>query len=509
MKFEDLGLSDPVLRAIAEAGYTEPTPIQAKAIPVALMGRDILGIAQTGTGKTAGFALPIIEILSEGRARARMPRALVLAPTRELAAQVAENFSTYSRHTRLTMALLIGGVSMDEQKEKLERGVDVLIATPGRLLDLFERFGILLADTKTLVIDEADRMLDMGFIPDVERIVALLPKIRQTLFFSATMPPEVRRLADEMLINPKEISVAPPATTAENVEQHLAIVGPRDKGKAIRALIKGESVENAIIFCNRKRDVDEVFKSLQRDGYDVARLHGDLDQGTRTETLAKFKQGQVRLLVASDVAARGLDVIGLSHVFIFDPPFNPDDYVHRIGRTGRAGKNGRAFMLATPDDAKYIAAIEERIGKTIPRVEPEGIHTAELGEVEERGGRGRRGRGGARNRGDGDRDHDRKSETSADSPAKAADEQAEDDSDKTAAVDSGGQDTGPETADKPKRKRSRGGRGRRRKKSAEAGDRNENRPAKSGDGKSGGKSGNGSTPEEHLPAFLLRPARTE
>jgi superfamily II DNA/RNA helicase len=386
--FADLGLSPDLLTAVADAGYTTPTPIQAQAIPHVLMGRDVLGCAQTGTGKTAGFTLPMIDILASGRARARMPRTLILEPTRELAAQVAVAFETYGKKHKLSMALVIGGESMADQERKLDRGVDVLIATPGRLLDLFDRGKILLSDIKILVIDEADRMLDMGFIPDIERIVSMLPKARQTLFFSATMPPEIRRLADAFLTNPKEITVAPPASTAVNVAQHLLMVDELDKRAMLRRLIEQEDVKNAIIFCNRKRDVDILFKSLHKHGFDVVALHGDMAQVKRTETLEKFRANQVRLLVASDVAARGLDIQGLSHVFNFDVPIHAEDYVHRIGRTGRAGNLGRAFTFATADDGRNVAAITKLIGKDIPLMTLDGFTHPSF---DEEGGR-RRGR---------------------------------------------------------------------------------------------------------------------
>src|SRR5690348_4763992 len=376
MIFSELGLGPEVLRAVEDAGYTQPTPIQEQAIPWVLMGRDVLGCAQTGTGKTASFTLPMIDMLASGRARARMPRSLILEPTRELATQVSENFELYGKYNKLNMALLIGGESFTDQLKKLDRGVDVLIATPGRLLDLFERGKILLSDVKILVIDEADRMLDMGFIPDVERIVGLLPRIRQTLFFSATMPPEIRRLADAFLMNPKEISVAPPASPAATVAQHLITVDPDDKREALRRLIRSEDVKNAIIFCNRKRDVDILHRSLTRHGFNAAALHGDMPQSKRTETLERFKDGAIRLLVASDVAARGLDIQGMSHVFNFDVPIHAEDYVHRIGRTGRAGREGRAFTLATPEDGRFVEAIQQLIGKAIPPVEVPGVDTA-------------------------------------------------------------------------------------------------------------------------------------
>ncbi|WP_119458583.1 DEAD/DEAH box helicase [Rhodospirillaceae bacterium SYSU D60014] len=390
MTFDDLGLSPELLRAIGDVGYTKPTPIQSQAIPIVLMGRDVLGCAQTGTGKTASFTLPMIEILAAGRAKARMPRSLILEPTRELAAQVAENFELYGKYHKLNMALLIGGESFTDQEKRLDRGVDVLIATPGRLIDLFERGKILMSDVRTLVIDEADRMLDMGFIPDVERIVSLLPKIRQTLFFSATMPPEIRRLADAFLMNPKEITVAPPASPATTVTQGIAIVDEREKREALRRLIGTEQIKNALIFCNRKRDVDILHKSLTRHGFSAAALHGDLSQSMRTETLEKFKRDEITLLVASDVAARGLDIIALSHVFNFDVPIHAEDYVHRIGRTGRAGREGRAFTLATPSDGKFVEAINALIGKEIPRIEIEGMDSLEFEEGDDRRRRGRR-----------------------------------------------------------------------------------------------------------------------
>ncbi len=366
--FADLGLSDDILKAIDDVGYTTPTPIQEQAIPYVLQMRDVLGCAQTGTGKTAGFTLPMIEILATGRARARMPRSLILEPTRELATQVAENFRTYGKYHNLNMALLIGGEDMGPQIKLLERGVDVLIATPGRLIDLFERGRIMLNDIKIFVIDEADRMLDMGFIPDIEKIAKLLPPMKQTLFFSATMPPEIRKLADKFLSNPKTVTVSPPASTAVNINQSLvALPSGNDwqKREALRLLLRGENVQNAFIFCNRKRDVASLHKSLLKHGFSAGALHGDLDQSTRTATLDSFRAGDIDLLVCSDVAARGLDIADVSHVFNFDVPFNAEDYVHRIGRTGRAGKTGRAFTLATPDESKLVQAIETLIKKDI------------------------------------------------------------------------------------------------------------------------------------------------
>src|SRR6266852_4604851 len=378
MKFNELGLSPELLQAVLDAGYTNPTPIQQQAIPVVATGRDVLGCAQTGTGKTAGFTLPMIDILAAGRARARMPRSLILEPTRELAAQVSNAFETYGKHHKLSMALLIGGESFSDQERKLDRGVDVLIATPGRMLDLFERGKILLSEVRILVIDEADRMLDMGFIPDVEKIVGLLPKQRQTLFFSATMQPEIRRLGDAFLSDPVEIAVTPPTSPAATVRQSLVVVAAENKRDALRRLIASEDVKNALIFCNRKRDVDILQRSLSRYGLDAAALHGDMPQPKRTETLERFKNGEIRLLVASDVAARGLDIQGLSHVFNFDVPYHAEDYIHRIGRTGRAGKPGRSFTLAAPEDGKAVAAIETLIGNGIPLATAADIDPAEL-----------------------------------------------------------------------------------------------------------------------------------
>lgn len=368
--FADLGLSDDILRAIKDVGYETPTPIQEQAIPLVLQMRDVLGCAQTGTGKTAGFVLPMLEILGAGRARARMPRSLILEPTRELAAQVAENFEIYGKYHKLSMALLIGGETMDTQIKNLDRGVDVLIATPGRMLDLFERGKIMLNDIKIFVIDEADRMLDMGFIPDIEKISGILPQMRQTLFFSATMPPEIRKLADRFLSNPKTVTVAPPATTSSTITQSFITIPTNSdwqKREALRVLLRRETVQNAFIFCNRKRDVDTLCRSLQKHGFNVGALHGDMDQSTRTETLEKFKKNELTLLVCSDVAARGLDIDTVSHVFNFDVPFSADDYVHRIGRTGRAGRTGIAYTLTTPDEDKLVAAVEALIKTTVKR----------------------------------------------------------------------------------------------------------------------------------------------
>ena len=446
MNFSDLGLGDGVLKAVEDAGYSTPTPIQEKAIPVVLMGRDILGCAQTGTGKTASFTLPMIDILDAGRAKARMPRSLILEPTRELAAQVADNFDTYGKYHKLSKALLIGGSSMNEQMKVIDRGPDVLIATPGRLLDLFDRGRLLMTDVKTLVIDEADRMLDMGFIPDVEKIVSLISPMRQTLFFSATMPPEIRRLADKFLMNPKEISVAPPASTAETVTQGLVVVshgdgrrpgaGHKEKRVALRALIAREEVRDALIFCNRKRDVGVVHRSMVKHGFSAGQLHGDMSQPARMETLEKFKNAEFTYMVCSDVAARGLDIPALSHVFNFDVPTHAEDYVHRIGRTGRAGKEGHAYTIAVPEDGKYLEAISRLIGKEIPPIELDGLKSAQPQKVSEtdikvEGNEGRdrnRNRGRNRSRNNSDRNRGRNDDNR---PQKATDNTPKKDSRQT------------------------------------------------------------------------------
>src|ERR1700726_2583344 len=368
MSFSKLGLSDKVLAAVEATGYTTPTPIQEQAIPHVLARRDVLGIAQTGTGKTAAFVLPMLTMLAQGRARARMPRTLILEPTRELAAQVEESFNKYGAKQKLNVALIIGGVSFDNQDSKLTRGVDVLIAPPGRLLDHSERGRLLLTGVELLVIDEADRMLDMGFIPDIERICKLVPFTRQTLFFTATMPPEIARITETFLHNPVKIEVSRPATTAVGVSQFQVPVGrePHDKRELLRRLLRdAKDLQNAIIFCNRKREVALLYKSLQKHGFSVGALHGDMDQSARTAALDQFRKGEIPLLVASDVAARGLDIPAVSHIFNFDVPHHADDYVHRIGRTGRAGRSGTAITLVTPADRKAVDAIEKLIGRTI------------------------------------------------------------------------------------------------------------------------------------------------
>ncbi len=399
--FSDLNLDPRVLLAIEATGYTTPTPIQAGAIEPALQGRDVLGIAQTGTGKTAAFTLPMITLLGKGRARARMPRSLVLAPTRELAAQVAENFDTYAKGSRLKKALLIGGVSFKEQDRLIDRGVDVLIATPGRLIDHHERGKLLLTGVEIMVVDEADRMLDMGFIPDIERIFEMTPFTRQTLFFSATMAPEIERITNKFLSNPVKIEVERQNTTSQTITQLLVEHEPKskamtakDKREILRAIIDRDRaladnpLRNAIIFCNRKVDVDVVAKALKKDGYNAEPIHGDLEQSHRTRTLDGFRDGSITFLVASDVAARGLDIPNVSHVFNYDVPSHAEDYVHRIGRTGRAGKTGLAYTISVPSDRKYLDAIEALVKETIPRGEnpwaaPEARPARDEAEAEE------------------------------------------------------------------------------------------------------------------------------
>jgi len=412
MSFSHLGLSEKVLAAVAATGYKTPTPIQDQAIPHVLAHRDVLGIAQTGTGKTAAFTLPMLTLLEKGRARARMPRTLILEPTRELAAQVEESFAKYGANHKLNVALIIGGVSFDDQDTKLMRGVDVLIATPGRLLDHFERGRLLLTGVELLVIDEADRMLDMGFIPDIERICKLVPFTRQTLFFTATMPPEIRRITEQFLHNPVRVEVARPASTLATTAQLLVKSGREDHAKrdTLRRLIRSaEGLQNAIVFCNRKRDVATLFRSLKRHEFPVQALHGDMDQPARTAALDQFRKGEVTLLVASDVAARGLDIPEVSHIYNFDVPFHADDYVHRIGRTGRAGRSGTAITLVCgSNDVKAVAAIEKLIGLTIPYMDAPAGSAAETETPAEaprpsgsrrhgeRHAHGRRGRGPAR-----------------------------------------------------------------------------------------------------------------
>jgi superfamily II DNA/RNA helicase len=387
MSFSHLGLSEKVLSAVAASGYTTPTPIQEQAIPHVLARQDVLGIAQTGTGKTAAFTLPMLTMLEKGRARARMPRTLILEPTRELAAQVQESFIKYGVNHKLNVALIIGGVSFDDQDAKLTRGVDVLIATPGRLLDHHERGKLLMTGVELLVIDEADRMLDMGFIPDIERICKLVPFTRQTLFFTATMPPEIRRITEQFLHNPVRVEVARPASTLATTAQRLVKTGrdPHEKRDTLRRLIRSaEGLTNAIVFCNRKREVATLHRSLVSHGFSAIALHGDMDQSARTAALEAFRRGEIKLLIASDVAARGLDIPAVSHVFNFDVPHHPDDYVHRIGRTGRAGRSGTAITIVAPIDGKAVAAIEKLTGQTIEWAGEPAPAAREAGEPRQR-----------------------------------------------------------------------------------------------------------------------------
>ena len=509
MTFDELALDPRVLEAVKATGYTTPTPIQEQAIPPALEGRDVLGIAQTGTGKTASFSLPMITRLAKGRARARMPRSLVLCPTRELAAQVAENFESYSKGMKLNMALLIGGVSFGDQDKKIDRGVDVLIATPGRLLDHFGRGKLMLNGIDIMVVDEADRMLDMGFIPDIEKIFSLTPFTRQTLFFSATMAPEIQRITDTFLQNPVMVKVEQTSKAADTVAQSLHHVEssrkdglPGAKRQKLRDLIvaEGDSVTNAIIFCNRKRDISTLHRSLEKHGMDVASLHGDLDQRVRMQTLDAFRDGKVKLLVASDVAARGLDIPDVSHVFNFDVPTHSEDYVHRIGRTGRAGRSGKAFTLTTKPEQKYLDNIEKMLGGPIPVGDAAPVPVPEVADEipsepkdvvkKERTKRVSRGRSSRRGEEVG-KDDARRDET--DKPevgeeVKAVEPKAE------AAVE-------PVVADeKPERRARRGNRGERDQEKPRG---RENRNSGNNSNNTGGRGPRGLG--DHMPAFMLIP----
>jgi superfamily II DNA/RNA helicase len=527
MTFNELGLSDKVLAAVEAAGYSTPTPIQAEAIPVVLELKDVCGIAQTGTGKTASFVLPMLTRLEQGRARARMPRTLILEPTRELAAQVEENFNKYGINHKLNVALLIGGVSFDEQLKKLDRGVDVLIATPGRLLDLFGRGRLLMSGVEILVIDEADRMLDMGFIPDIEKICKLIPPSRQTMMFSATMPPEIQRLADMFLRNPVRIEVAKPASTAKTVTQLLAAAGreAQDKRDVLRRLIRSaEDLKNGIIFCNRKRDVQVVWRSLEKHGFSVGALHGDMEQRARMAMLDGFRGNKLTLLVASDVAARGLDIPDVSHVFNYDVPIHSEDYVHRIGRTGRAGRSGTAITLVTELDGKHLAAIERLTGDKIPWIGPsldelppsEGASREHDGERRGRGGRG--GRGEAREDGrrrDGRRGPRREeapveanAEEAAAAPAPRREKSRSENAPRATEASRGGERRSPrsEAAGERKGGRPEGGR------TPRPGD--DLGPVRAGDRFAARRGRDDDAGEEtpvglgdHVPAFLLRPVR--
>jgi superfamily II DNA/RNA helicase len=504
MSFSNLGLSPNVVSAVEAAGFETPTPIQANAIPIAVTGRDVLGIAQTGTGKTASFVLPMLTRLERGRARARMPRTLILEPTRELAAQVAEAFELLGKNHKLTVALLIGGVSYDEQDKKLDRGADVVIATPGRLLDHRERGKLLLNGIEILVVDEADRMLDMGFIPDIERICKMLPFTRQTLFFSATMPPEIQRLADNFLHTPERIEVSPPATAASTIVQRLKKTSdaPAAKRQALRELMQEVDVKNAIIFCNRKKDVGVVYRSLHRHKFNVGALHGDMDQRQRMATLEAFRNGEIAFLVASDVAARGLDIPNVSHIFNYDVPVHPEDYVHRIGRTGRAGREGYAAMLVTPKDYKALKAIEAMLKEEITwldgAIAPEEVAEAEAAD---RGnGRGRSRRGGRRG---GQRTGRSRSEAK-EAPASTSEPQ-------NAAE---GETAEPKRADDRRNDGRRGKRGQGKRAEGQQsaaqdrGKRNDAPRGKTQGGKSQGKTqGRTQGMGDHVPAFMMRPVR--
>ncbi len=425
MTFDELSLDPRILAAVKGAGYTTPTPIQEQGIPAVLGGRDVTGIAQTGTGKTAAFVLPMIHKLGQGRAKARMPRSLILEPTRELAAQVAEQFEKYGSGYKLNMALLIGGVSFGDQEKKLNAGADVLIATPGRLMDHFGRGGLLMTGVQMLVIDEADRMLDMGFIPDIEKICSLLPKTRQTLLFSATMPPEITRLAKQFQKEPVRIEVSKPATAATTITQYVTHCPSNEdtvKRAVLRTIIKAKLTDQGIVFCNRKTEVDIVAKSLASHGFDAAPIHGDLPQSVRTATLDRFRNKELKLLVASDVAARGLDIPEVSQVFNYAPPPNSDDYVHRIGRTGRAGRLGESFTIVSPGDARLWDAVLKRIGRDVEPYMPEGLDAA-VGEARSRGpatGRDRFDKGRSRGRGRGGERRDERPASRAESPAEPA-----------------------------------------------------------------------------------------
>ena len=500
--FTQLGLSPTTLQAVIDTGYTTATPIQAQAIPVALAGRDVLGIAQTGTGKTAAFTLPLIERLASGRAKARMPRALVLAPTRELADQVAESFAKYAKGTKLNWVLLIGGVSMGDQVAALNKGVDVLIATPGRLIDLFERGKMMLNGVEIMVVDEADRMLDMGFIPDIEKIFKLTPPRRQTLFFSATMPPEITRLTTQFLKDPTRIEASRPAMTAETITQYLVRIpgsDPKLKREALRALVGRDDVKNGIVFCNRKSEVNTVAKSLKQHGFDAAPIHGDLDQSLRTKTLADFRSGALKILVASDVAARGLDIPDVSHVFNYDVAHNADDYVHRIGRTGRAGKSGQTFMIVTPSDDRSL----DKVLKLI-KMSPEEL-TLDLSS----GGKARPAKAEPGRTGD--------EAAAADKPARSRSRRKPQDDAavldvtpaEAASVDQATEAPKPDTSDAEprKRSRSRGGRGRKADSAPEArSDTNPRKESDTGETTAPIKASDSSAfGNDGVPAFLRRP----
>ncbi len=493
MKFTQLSLSEQLLKAVEAAGYTEATPIQEKAIPAALEGRDVLGIAQTGTGKTGAFVLPMIARLESGRARARMPRSLILAPTRELAAQVAENFETLGANHKLSMALLIGGVSFDKQSSIIDRGADVLIATPGRLLDHMQRGKLMLNAIEILVIDEADRMLDMGFIPDIEKIIKTLPFTRQTLFFSATMPPVIQRLVRDFLHNPVRIEVARQSTTASTISQKFKFVSsrtPAEKREILRDLINAEDVNNAIIFCNRKRDVGILQRSLVKHGFNAGALHGDMDQHSRMKTLTAFKDNEIKLLCASDVAARGLDIPSVSHVFNFDIPRHAEDYVHRIGRTGRAGRSGSAISLITSGDREDLDAIFKLVNLS----DPEWIDGAPGSGEGEKPTRSRSSRTTAKSRGGRER------------PSRSRSQEA----DRSATAKSGSEEGTKDSADEPPKKKRTASRTSASKEKTSG---NTRSTAGRNAGKERGRRRQGSKEAvigmgDHVPAFMMKSVKT-
>jgi len=385
MSFDKLGLSETLLRAVNEQGYDTPSPVQAKAIPLVLSGRDLMAAAQTGTGKTAAFTLPILQRLAKGsNPRPGHVRALVLTPTRELAAQVQASTANYGRHDRLSSAVVFGGVKINPQIAKLRRGIDVLVATPGRLLDLHGQGAVSFDDLEILVLDEADRMLDMGFIHDIRRIVKLLPQQRQTLMFSATFSKEIRELASGYLQNPAQVEVSPPNATADKVEQWVYPVDKQRKPALLSHLVRDNSWNQVLVFTRTKHGANRLSKQLEKDGISAAAIHGNKSQGARTRALENFKRGKLQALVATDIAARGLDIEQLPQVVNFELPNVAEDYVHRIGRTGRAGSAGHAYSLVCADEADNLKGIEQLIRKTLPREEVEGFepqHAVPEGKV--------------------------------------------------------------------------------------------------------------------------------
>jgi ATP-dependent RNA helicase RhlE len=368
MTFQDLNLIEPILMALSAEGYTIPTPIQQQSIPFILAGRDLQGSAQTGTGKTAAFALPIIQLLHQQPRQRSGIRVLVLTPTRELAIQIDESFAAYGKFTKLRHSVIFGGVSQFHQVNALQRGVEILVATPGRLIDLIGQGYIDLRHLEVFVLDEADRMLDMGFIHDVKRVISFLPAKRQTLFFSATMPPPIRELAKSLLTNPARVEVAPPATTVEKIEQSLYHTNKSDKPALLLHLLDKQVIPTALVFTRTKHGADRLVKHLQKNKIKSAAIHGNKSQPARQTALNNFKTGSLRVLVATDIAARGIDIDQLSHVFNYDLPEIPETYVHRIGRTGRAGKDGSAIAFCAPDEKGDLRAIEKLIGVKIPVV---------------------------------------------------------------------------------------------------------------------------------------------